>query len=111
VTNSAQTTRISANSSRLLRSTALSTRAATPLRTHVSLSASRGRPSRPAGRSIAVGAPEAPAVMSTSSPVAAAIRCAAWRMRSRLTASMPVTPSTRTRTAEMPRLGSIPAKR
>jgi hypothetical protein len=76
------------------------------LRTQVSDSASAGRAKRPVGRSIAVGAPDAPAMMSTSSPVAVAIRSAAWRTRSRLSASIPVTPATRTRTAEIARFGS-----
>jgi hypothetical protein len=40
-------------------------------------------------------------MMSTSSCVAVAMRSAAWRMRSRLSASIPLTPATRTRTAEM----------
>ena len=80
--NSTQTTSTSTKSTRLLRSTAWVMTEATPSADQFSVSRSIGRPNEPAGSSTVCGAPDEPRVMSTSSPVRAAICSATSRTRS-----------------------------
>jgi hypothetical protein len=92
-----QITRMRANSTTLLRSTASRNLTATPFSTHPSSSSSSGRPNLPAGSSMSMGRGDDPAVMSTASPVRLEMAAATFLMRSRERGSGPVTPATRTR--------------
>ncbi|WP_300078071.1 hypothetical protein [Propioniciclava sp.] len=73
---------------------------ATPLAVHASVRLSSGTPSAEGGSTTVRRVVDEPTVMSTSSPVAAWMRSATSRMRSRLAASGPVTSATRTRTLD-----------
>ena len=79
-----------------MRSAACTTATATPLRDQLSVSVSAGLPPSPAGSATVFGTGDEPIVMSTSRPVATAIRSAVVRTSSWLRSSMPVTPATRT---------------
>lgn len=98
-TKSAHTMRIRPNRSTLLRSTARSNATATPFLTQSSVRRSAGRPCRPRGRITCRGWVDEPRVRSTSRSWSRLMAAATWRTRSRLTASMPVTPATRIRIA------------
>ena len=96
-TNSTQTIRISANSTRLFLSIAVRIAIATPFLTQFSDTVSAGWPNFPAGRSMVVGDGEDPATMSTSRCVRSSICWATSLIRSSDTGFGPVTPATRTR--------------
>ena len=98
-TVSAADTRMSVNSSGLFWSSASAIARATPFLLHISSRLRAGTPSWLGGNATRWGTCDEPVVMSTSSPVACWMRSATRRIRSRLAASMPVTPDTRTRTA------------
>ena len=96
-TNSAQTTRISANSATLLRSTLFRMLIATPFLTQPSLSSNAGVPYLSAGTATMVGAGEDPATMSTVRWVRSSICSATVLTRFREAGLGSVTPATRTR--------------